>query len=116
MLFVIVLYLILLALPLLSFLVAAIVEIKRSHQKGAGFFFRMGEIAVGFIIFAAYYKSPGVLRVTSSTLSWTMVCISLLLGGLSLVSKYESRVALRCVLLGSASLACLWYFKGAYQH
>jgi hypothetical protein len=116
MLFVIVLYLILLALPLLSFLVAAIAEIKRSHQKGAGFFFRMGEIAAGFIIFAAYYKSPGVMRVTSSTLSWTMVCISLLLGGLSLVSKYESRVALRCVLLGSASLACLWYFKGAYQH
>jgi hypothetical protein len=87
MLFMIVLYLIVLALPLLSFLVAAIAEIKRSHQKGAGFFFRMGEIAAGFIVFVAYYNSPGVMRITSSTLSWTMVCISLLLGGLSLVSQ-----------------------------
>ena len=116
MLFIIVLYLILLALPPLSFLGAAIAEIKRSHQKGAGFFFRMGEIAAGFIFFAAYYKAPGVMRITSSTLSWTMVCISLLISGLSLFSKYESRVALGCVLLGSASLACLWYFKGAYHH
>jgi hypothetical protein len=116
MLFVIVLYLILLALAPLSFAGAAIAEIKRSRAKGAGFFLRMGEIAAGFILFVAYYKAPGVLRVTSGTLSWTMVCISLLLGVVSLVSKYESRVALRCVLLGSVSLACLWYFKGAYRH
>ena len=34
-----------------------------------------------------------------------MVCISLLLGGLSLIAKYESRIALICVLLGSTSLA-----------
>jgi hypothetical protein len=116
MLFVMVLYLFLFALPPLSFLVAAIAEIRRSHQKGRGFFLRMGEIAAGVILFVAYYKYPGILQITSGTTSWTMVCISLLLGGLSLVSKYESRLALRCVLLGSASLACLWYFKGAYQH
>jgi hypothetical protein len=116
MLFIIALYLILLALPLLSFLGEAIAEIKRSQEKGAGFFLRMGEIAAGFIVFVAYYRAPGVMRITSSTLSWTMVCISLLLGGLSLVSKYKSRVALLCVILGSAPLACLRYFKGAYHH
>lgn len=116
MLFVIVLYLFVLALPPVSFVVAAIAESMRSRQKGAGFFFRMGEIAAGIILFAAYYKYPGVLRISSGTLSWTMVCISLLLGGLSLFSKYESRLALRCVLLGSVSVACLWYFKGAYRH
>ncbi len=93
MVFVILLYLILLALSLLSFLVAAIADIIRSHQKGAGFFFRMGEIAAGFIFFAAYYKYPGVMRISSSTVSGTMVCSSLPLGGLSLVSKYESWVA-----------------------
>ena len=113
---VMVLALSLLALSLLSFPVAAIAEISRSQQKGAGFFFRMGEIAIGFIFFAAYCKYPGILRISSSTVSWTMVCSSLLLGGVSLVSKYESPVALRFVLLGSVSLACLWYFKGAYQH
>ena len=53
----------------------------------------MGEIAAGFIFFAAYYKYPGVMRISSSTVSWTMVCSSLPLGGLSLVSKYESWVA-----------------------
>jgi hypothetical protein len=45
-----------------------------------------------------------------------MVWASLLLGGLALVSKYASRVALRGVLCGSAILAFLWCFKGAYHH
>jgi hypothetical protein len=44
-----------------------------------------------------------------------MVCLSLLLGGLALVSKYASPAALFCVLFGSATLAFLWYFKGAYH-
>ena len=113
MLFVMVAYLFLLALPPLCFAVAAIAEIRQSRQKGRSFFVRMGEIAAGFILFVAYYKSPGIMRITSSIPSWTGVSLSLLLGGLSLGSKYESRLALRCVLLGSASLACLWYFKGA---
>lgn len=116
MLFVMVAYLFLLALPPLCFAVAAIAEIRQSRQKGRSFFVRMGEIAAGFILFVAYYKSPGIMRITSSIPSWTGVSLSLLLGGLSLAGKYESRLALRCVLLGSASLACLWYFKGAYQH
>jgi len=48
----------------------------------------------------------------SESRSWTMVCLSLLLGGLALVSKYGSQAALFCVLFGSATLAFLWYFKG----
>jgi hypothetical protein len=116
MIFVILLSFVVLVLPLVFFLVAAVAEI-RSHQRGAAVFFvRMGEIAAGIIFFAVHYQYWGVTRISSSSLSWTMVCVSLLLGGLSLVSKYESRVALRCVLLGSASLAFLWYFNGAYHH
>jgi ABC-type Na+ efflux pump permease subunit len=116
MIFLILLLYVLLVLPLIFFLAAAIAESIRSTQKGAAFFFRMGEIAVGIIFFAVHYQYWGVNRISSSSLSWTMVCISLLLGGLLLVSKYESRVALRCALLGSASLAFLWYFNGAYHH
>ena len=36
-------------------------------------------------------------------------------GRLALVSKYASRAALFGVLFGSATLAFLWYFKGAYH-
>ena len=116
MIFVILLSYILLVLPLIFFLAAAIAESIRTTQKGVAFFCRMGVIAAGIIFFAVHYQYWGVTRISSSSLSWTMVCISLLVGGLSLVSKYESRVALRCALLGSASLAFLWYFNGAYHH
>jgi hypothetical protein len=52
----------------------------------------------------------------SESLSWTMVCASLLLGGLALISRYASPGALFCVLYGCGMLAFLWYFKGAYHH
>jgi hypothetical protein len=58
----------------------------------------------------------GTAVISSEALSWTMVFLSCLLGGLSLVSKYASRVALRCVLIGSATLAFWWYHNGAYHH
>jgi len=45
-----------------------------------------------------------------------MVCVSLLIGVLSLFSNYTSRVALLCVLSGSTTLAFLWYLNGAYRH
>jgi hypothetical protein len=51
MVFIILLLFILLVLPLMFFLVAAIAESVRSTQKGAAFLFRIGEIAVGIIIF-----------------------------------------------------------------
>jgi hypothetical protein len=93
MIFVILLSFAVLVLPLIFFLAAAITESIHSTQKGTAFFFRMAEIAAGVIFFAVHYLYWGVTRISSSSLSWTMVCISLLLGGLSLVSKYESRVA-----------------------
>jgi hypothetical protein len=106
---VIIVYIFLLV-PLGCFLVAAVAEV-RSYEKGPAFFLRMVEIVAGVIALWA------MTRVGQSVeLSWTMVCASLLLGGLSLVSEYASRVALRCVLSGSALLAFLWYFKGAYHH
>jgi hypothetical protein len=58
----------------------------------------------------------GTTVISSEALSWTMVCLSLLLGGLSLVSKYASRVALTSMLIGSAILAFWWYHNGAYHH
>jgi hypothetical protein len=105
---------VLLFLPLAFFLVAAVAE-WRSAQKDLALFLRMGEIAGGIIFWTVHAKYWGIMRISSSSLSWTMVRISLLLGGLALVSKYESWVALMCVLLGSASLAFLWYFNGAYH-
>jgi hypothetical protein len=99
-----------LLLTLGCFLVAALAEI-RSYKKGPTFFLRMAEIAAGVI--ALWWMTT----VGQSTVrSWTMVCGSLLLGGLVPFSKYVSRVAVRFVLMGSAILAFLWYFKGAYHH
>lgn len=98
-----------LLVPLGCFLVAAVAEI-RSPQKGPAFFLRIVEIAIGVIALLATTRAE-----QSEATSWMMVCFSLLLGGVSAVSKYRSRVALFCVLYGSATLAFLWYFKGAYH-
>jgi hypothetical protein len=101
-------------LPLVFFLVAPVLE-WRSAQKRMALFLRMGEIAVGIIIWAVPTAGYwGIMRVYGSSTSWTLVWISLGLGGLSLVSKYESRAALICALLGSTSLAFWSYFNGAY--
>jgi hypothetical protein len=114
--FIIMLSFLVLVLPPSFFLVACIAEI-RAHESGQPvFFLRMGEIAAGFIFFGVYFAYWGVTHNSASSLSWTMVCVSLVLGGASLISKYESRVALRCVVLGSIFLALLWYFNGAYHH
>ena len=102
-------------LPLACFLVAGVAEI-RSYKKGLGFFLRMLEIAGGIIFALAIPSKFWNAPILSTTLSWTMVWTSLLLGGLSLVSRYVSRVAVFFVLLGSASLAFTWYFNGAYMH
>ena len=111
MIFIILILYALLIVPTGCFLVAATAEI-RSHKKGPVLLFllRMVEIATGIIgIWATTLVDQSVAR------SWTMVCASLLLGGVSMLSNYTSRVALRCVLIGSAFLAFLWYFKGAYH-
>jgi|HubBroStandDraft_2_1064218.scaffolds.fasta_scaffold66729_2 hypothetical protein len=99
-----------LILPLGCFVLAAIAEI-RSFKKEPAFLLRMLEIAAGII--GLWYMTT--VR-QSSIRSWIMVCAALLLGGLSLVSQYASRVAMFCVLVGSGLLAFLWYFKGAYHH
>jgi hypothetical protein len=99
-----------LILPLLLFLAAAIAEI-RSYKTEPAFFLRMLEIASGIIILCVVTQVG-----QSQARSWAMVFASLLLGGVSLVSKFASRLALHCVLWGSALLAFLWYFKGAYHH
>ena len=44
-----------------------------------------------------------------------MVGASLLMGGIALLGKYASRVALSFVLAGNGILAFLWYFNGAYH-
>ena len=85
-----------LILPLVLFLVAAAAEI-RSYKNGPAFFLRMLEIAAGIM---SLWVMTRVGR--SEVRSWAMVWASLLLGGLSLVSKYASRVALLCVPWGSA--------------
>jgi hypothetical protein len=100
---------VILILTLGCFLVAAIAEI-RSYKKGPAFFLRMAEIAAG-VIALCWMTVVG----QSSVRSLTMVCGSLLLGGLALFSKYASRAALVFVLMGSAIVAFLWYFKGAYH-
>ena len=133
----------LLLLPLGCFLVAAVAEI-RSRDRGQPLFFflRMVEIAAGIVgvlaIPSKFWSTPvisprvvpelnttleqiaalrwGTTVISSEALSWIMVCLSLLLGGLSLVSKYASRVALTSMLIGSAILAFWWYHNGAYHH
>ncbi|MGD1077040.1 MAG: hypothetical protein ABR881_01860 [Candidatus Sulfotelmatobacter sp.] len=95
--------------PLGCFLAAAVVEI-RSPQRGSYFFVRMAEIAAGVIALCA------ITRVgQDDAVSWRMVGFSLLLGGVSLISDYSSRGARFCALFASATLAYLWYFKGAYH-
>ena len=98
-----------LLVPLGCFLAAAVAEI-RSPKKDPAFSLRLGEIAFGVTALWALTRVG-----QSESRSWTMVCLSLLLGGLALVSKYGSQAALFCVLFGSATLAFLWYFKGAYH-
>lgn len=96
-----------LLVPLGCFLAAAVAEI-RPHKKGPAFFLRLGEIAFGVTALRALTRVG-----QSESRSWTMVCLSLLPGGLALVSKYASQAALFGVLFRSTTLAVLWYFKGA---
>ena len=109
MVFVIFLTWIALLVPLGCFLAAAVAEI-RSDEKGRYFFLRMAELGAGVIALCAITRTGQY-----DVLSWRMVGFSLLLGGVSLISKYSSRVARFCAMFGSASLAFLWYFKGAYH-
>src|ERR1035438_5100656 len=96
-------------MPLGCFLAAAVLEI-RSREKGPTFVVRMAEIAAGLIALYASTRTASY-----DVLSWGMVGFSLLLGALSLVSHYSSRGSRFCMLWGSALLAFLWYFKGAYH-
>jgi hypothetical protein len=128
-----------LALPLVCFLVAAVAEI-RARPKSPAFFWRMVEIALGVVavlgipskfwstaVITSRVGDPppyvfsgdlswGATIISAKTLSWTMVCLSLLLAGLALISNYASRVALYCVVFASAVMAFLWYLNGAYLH
>ena len=99
-----------LLVPLGCFVGAAVVEI-RAPIKGPAFPLRILEIAVGI---GALWATT--VAADSEPLSWRMVVFSLLLGGLSLVSRYASPGALFCVLYGCVMLAFLWYCKGAYHH
>ena len=98
-----------LLVPTGCFLGAAIAEI-RSPVKGPAFPLRILEVAGGVV---AVWATTAVD--SSASLSWTMVGVSLLLGGLSRISKYASPGASFCVLYGNGILAFLWYFKGAYH-
>lgn len=108
-------FLILLVL-LTFFVVAAVVEFRSNH-KGPGFLVSIVEIAAGMIsFFALPSRFWGFTGFSPAMLSWAMVFVSLLMGGLALLGKYTSRVALSFVLVGNGILAFLWYFNGAYHN
>jgi PQQ-like domain len=107
--------LILLAL-LICFGIATVAEFRSSH-RGTGFHLSIIESVAGMIsFFALPSRFWGLTGLSSAGLSWTMVFVSLLLGGLALLGKYASRVALSFVLFANGILACLWYFNGAYHN
>jgi hypothetical protein len=100
---------------LACFGVAAVTEFRSSH-KGAGLLLSITEGAAGVIsAFALPSRFWGLTGLSSARLSWTMMCVSLLMGGLALLGKYASRVALSLVLIGNGLLAFLWYFNGAHN-
>jgi len=107
-------FLILLAL-VTCFAVPVVTEF-RSGDKGTGLFLSIIQAAAGMIsAFALPSRFWRLTGLSSARLSWTMLCVSLLMGGLALLGKYASRVALSFVLLGNGLLAVLWYFNGAYN-
>ena len=94
---------------------AAIAEFRTSG-RGTEFPLRIIEIVAGVIAaFALPTRFWGLIELSPAKLSWAMVCVSLVLGGMSLFSKYRSRAALVLVLIGYGSLTVLWYFNGAYH-
>ncbi len=107
-------FLILLVL-LTCFGVAAVTEFRSGH-KGAGLLLSIIEGAAGMI---SYFALPsrfwGLTGLSSARLSWTMLCVSLVMGGVALLGKYASRVALSLVLVGNGILAFFWYYNGAYH-
>jgi hypothetical protein len=104
-------------LGLLACFGAAAVAEFRSSRKGAGLLLRMVEIAVGVIpTLALFHGFLGNTGLSRAWLSWTMVSILLLVGLLSLFSKYASPTALILVLLGNGILALCWYYNGAYHN
>jgi len=101
---------------LACFGVAAVAEF-RSSPKGAGLFLRMSEISVGIIAtFALVFGFLGNTGLSRAWLSWTMVYVLVLVGLLSLLSRYASPAALILVLLGNGILALCWYYNGAYHN
>lgn len=107
--------LLILAVLLACFAAAAIAEF-RSRTRSAGLPLRMIEIAAGLVASLALpSKFWGITGLSSARLSWTMVCVALLMAVLSLFSRYSSRAALVLMLLGNAMVAFLWYYNGAYH-
>jgi len=101
---------------LACFGVAAVAEF-RSSRKGAGLLLRTVEIVVGIIAtFALPFGFLGNTGLSRAWLSWTMVCVLVLVGLLSLFSKYASPAALTLVLLGNGIVALCWYYNGAYHN
>ncbi|MFZ0297713.1 MAG: PQQ-binding-like beta-propeller repeat protein [Candidatus Sulfotelmatobacter sp.] len=101
---------------LACFGVAAVAEL-RSQRKAAALLLRMIEIAVGMTATIALpYGFLGNTGLPRAWLSWTMVSVLLLVGLLSLFSKYASPTALILVLLGNGILAFCWYYNGAYHN
>lgn len=101
---------------LAPFGVAAVAEF-RSSEKGVGLLLRMIEIVVGMIAaFALPYGFLGIAGLSRAWLSWTMVYVLLLVGLLSLFSKFTSPAARILVLLGNGILALCWYYNGAYHN
>jgi len=96
--------------------VAAVAEF-RSSRKGAGLLLRLIEMVIGVIaFFALLFGFLGNTGLSRAWLSWTMVDVLVLVGLLSLFSKYASRAALILVLLGNGILTICWYYNGAYQN
>jgi outer membrane protein assembly factor BamB len=109
-------WLLILLVLLTCFGVATVAEFRTSHRR-MGFLLSIFESVAGIVsFFALPSRFWGLTGLSSASLSWTMVFVSLLLGGLALLGKYASRVALCFVLFGNGILACLWYFNGAYHN
>ena len=111
----IIIWVVLLLVLLTCFGVAAITEFRSGH-RGTGLRLTIVETAAGMIsCFALPSRFWGLTGLSSARLSWMMVGASLLMGGIALLGKYASRVALSFVLAGNGILAFLWYFNGAYH-
>ena len=97
------------------FIAAGVAEFW-AGRKRPSFIFRILEPMAGIIGVVAIPSRFWGVSISHSFLSWAMVFGSFLIAVLAVLSKYTSRFALSCVLVGAAFLAFMWYGNGAYHH